>query len=288
MDVRSEILNEDCLRWLENQRGVELSLTFVDPPFRQGKNYRYFDDSQPEETYWDWLKEIVAKIYRGTAPGGAIYFMHREKNTEHVLNVLRETGWVYQNLIVWKKKTSAIPAPWRYSKQFQIIAFATKHKKPAVFHRLRIDLPVPREYNHQRANGVYVSDVWDDIRELTSGYFAGEEAIRASNGERLHTQQSPIALLLRIILTSTRPGDLVLDPFAGTGTTLVVARQLKRHSIGIEIDPEFVKVIERRVTHPRPADSVIRYYQYYRFTRNLNKIWALEKVPVLAEQETFV
>jgi DNA modification methylase len=84
--------------------------------------------------------------------------------------------------------------------------------------------PLPPNYKSTE-NGVYVTDIWDDIRELTSGYFAGDEAIRLENGERFHKQQSPIALLLRIILSSTQIGDTVFDPFAGTGTTLVTAYQ---------------------------------------------------------------
>ncbi|MDI6654332.1 MAG: site-specific DNA-methyltransferase, partial [Candidatus Hydrothermarchaeota archaeon] len=223
------------------------------------------------------------KVYQITADGGAVYFMQREKNTEEVLKILRETGWVFQNLVIWKKKTSAVPGEFRFSKQYQIIAVAIKGEKPRVFNKLRVDLPILPEYKYERANGVYLTDVWDDIRELTSGYFAGDEAIRDPKGNRVHTQQSPIALLLRIILASTLPGDTVLDPFAGTGTTLVVAHQLERNSIGIEIDPEYIKIIETRMKRLRPADDVLQYYDYYRHTPDLEKIWPGKK-PTIAEQ----
>jgi hypothetical protein len=120
---------------------------------------------------------------------------------------------------------------------------------------------------------MFVTDVWDDIRELTSGYFAGEEALRYPDGIRVCTQQAPIALLLRILLVSTKVGDWVLDPFAGTGTTLVVAEQLKRHAVGIEIDPKMVEVIRWRLNARRPADSIAPFRHYYRFTPNLDAIW---------------
>jgi len=120
--------------------------------------------------------------------------------------------------------------------------------------------------------------VWDDIRELTSGYFAGDEAIRDNEAKRVHTQQSPVALLLRIVLSSSLPGDTVFDPLAGTGTTVVVANQLGRNSVGIEIDPEHVKTIKSRLKSPRPSDDVSRYYNYYRFTPDLEKIWQSEKI----------
>ena len=284
MDGWYKVLKEDCLKWFDNYLEKNISLTFIDPPFRQGKDYRFFDDNQPEEKYWAWLKEVLSKVYKITVKGGAVYFMQREKNTENVLRLLREAGWAFQNLIIWKKKTSAVPSEIRYSKQYQIIAFATKSGKPRVFNKLRVDLPIPPDYKYERPNGIYITDVWDDIRELTSGYFAGEEAIRDNKGDRVHTQQSPVALLLRIILSSTLPGDTVLDPFAGTGTTLVVAHQLKRNSIGVEIDAEYVKIIEDRLNHLRPADDIMKFYDYYIHTPDLKDIWPVEKTLLIAEQ----
>ena len=278
--MTAKTLEGDCLSLLTPaafaQAGIteKVHLTFLDPPFNQGKDYDYFDDDIPHERYWHWMAEVCARVRDLTANGGAIYFMQREKNTEAVLRCLRETGWTLQNLIIWTKRTSAVPNSWRFGKQYQIIAFATKGRKPRVFHRLRIDLPIRPEYKYEREDGVFVTDVWDDIRELTSGYFAGDEALRLTNGERFHKQQSPVALLLRIILSSTNPGDLVLDPFAGTGTTLVVAEQLGRPSVGIEIDPKNVEMIHWRLQEKREADSILPLRHYYRFTPNLDEIWA--------------
>jgi len=282
-DTWYKTLEGDCLEYLSNGSISDLSLTFLDPPYRQGKDYRFFDDNQPASKYWGWLKEILHKVYDATLNGGSVYFMQREKNAEQVLRVLRKTGWKVHNLIVWKKKTSAVPVHSRYSKQYQIIAYAIKGERPRVFNKLRIDLPPLPEHKYERENGVYITDVWDDIRELTSGYFAGDEAIRDKTGNRIHEQQSPVALLLRVILSSTMPGDLVLDPLAGTGTTVVVANQLERNSVGIEIDPENVKIINNRLRSLRPSDSVSQYYDYYRFTTNLKEIWPLKKV--LTEQK---
>ena len=281
-DVR--LFNGDCLQYLTNEEIREVALTFVDPPFRQGKKYRLFDDGIPEEEYWNWMEKVLRSILDVTLDGGAVYFMQREKNTERVLRVLRESGWIYQNLITWKKRTSAIPCDFRFAKQYQIIVFATKGTKPRLFNKLRVDLPLSPEHKYSRPNGVYLADVWDDIRELTSGYFAGNEALRVTNGDRVHIQQSPVALLLRIILSSTKPGDVVLDPFAGSGTTSVVASQLKRPSIGIEIDPKNVEIITNRLRQFRPADSISKHRPYYRFTHGLDVLWEksdeLQKVVV--------
>ncbi len=268
-----EIYCMDCLEFLKRGTLNDIHLTFLDPPFNQGKDYRYFDDEQHPKVYWGWLREIIQLIYDTTADGGAIYFMQREKNVGWMMRVLEETGWTFQNLIIWKKFTSAVPCDFRFGKQYQVIVFATKGEKPRVFNKLRVDYPLRPNYKHKRPNGIYVTDVWDDIRELTSGYFAGDEALRDEKGNRLHTQQSPVALLLRIILSSTMPGDLVFDPFAGTGTTLVVAKQLGRKAIGVEIDPEYVKLVRWRLRTMREADNVLKYREYYRFTPNLDEIW---------------
>ena len=277
-NVDWKVLEGDCLKYLNEGSITNVHLTFLDPPYRQGKDYRFFDDNQPAWKYWSWLEEILHKVYEATVEGGAIYFMQREKNAERVLRVLRKTGWKFQSLIVWKKKTSAVPCNAKFSKQYQIIAYATKGDRPRIFNKLRIDLPPLPEHKYERENGVYLTDVWDDIRELTSGYFAGDEAIRDGEGNRIHVQQSPVALLLRIILSSTLPEDTVFDPLAGTGTALVVAYQLGRNSIGIEIDPNYVEIIKKRLTFPRPADSVSKYFDYYRFTPNLREIWQLKRV----------
>ncbi len=243
-----QVLVGDCLQHLRGGVINNIALSFVDPPFRQGKSYRFFDDEQPEEMYWEWMKEVLLDIKCVTVAGGGVYFMQREKNTEQVLGALREAGWTYQNLTIWKKKTSAVPCQFRFAKQYQIIAFATNGAKPRVFNKLRVDLPLAPEHKYARVNGVYLTDVWDDIRELTSGYFAGSEAIRELNGDRAHVQQSPVALLLRIILSSSMPGDIILDPFMGSGTTLVAAKSLNRKSIGIEIEEKYCEIAVERIS----------------------------------------
>lgn len=126
---------------------------------------------------------------------------------------------------------------------------------------------------YERPNGMFVTDVWDDIREMTSGYLAGDELIRLPDGSRAHKQQSPIALLIRIILTSSLSGDVIFDPFAGTGTTLVVASQLKRYSIGVELDPLNVDMIRNRLANIRKSDMVEKFKTDYVFTDGLEHIW---------------
>jgi len=271
------IICGEALSLLQSQEiKNKVDLTFLDPPFNQQKEYALHNDDMDEKEYWDMMKRVCKLTYNLTNNGGCIYFMQREKNAEFVLSCLRETGWTFQNLIIWKKKTSAVPVQNKYGKQYQIIAFAIKGNKAKTFNRLRITPPLPANYKYEREGGIFVTDVWDDIRELTSGYFAGNEAIRTTNGERFHKQQAPLALLLRIILTSSKVGDTIFDPFAGTGTTSVVALQTQRNSISIEIDPQNVAAIKKRLEVIREADLIQKYYKDYIFTDNLSKIWGDE------------
>lgn len=267
------IINSDCIEALHTIESDTVHLTFFDPPFNQGKNYLHFDDEQPTEDYWKWVEEVLMMANKKSATGASIYFMQREKNAEEVLKSLRKTGWTFQNLIIWRKMTSAVPSDIRYGKQYQIIVYATKGDKPRAFNKLRANIPLPKNYKTERRNGVLLTDVWDDIRELTSGYFAGDEAIRDKKGNRVHPQQSPLALLLRIILSSSQPGDTVLDPTAGTGVTAVVASQLKRNSISIEIDPQYAELIENRLSSLRKADDITKLRSYYNPTEKLDDIW---------------
>lgn len=270
-----KVFNTDCLNFLKINNLSKFDLTFLDPPFNQSKSYRFHDDNMTPKEYWSWMEEVCRAIYDSSTDGSAIYFMQREKNVSHVVSTLQSGGWQYQNLIIWKKKTSAVPNRRRFGLHYQIIVFATKGKKPRVFNKLRIDPPLLETEKYRRPRGMYVTDVWDDIRELTSGYFAGDEPIRTESGTRFHKQQSPIQLLARIILSSTNPGDTVFDPFAGTGTTLVVAEQLKRNSIGIEIDESNCAVIEDRLRKKRDSDRIDKIRGMYSHTEELDRIWPI-------------
>lgn len=267
-----EIIKDDCVQYLDNT-AYSFDLTFLDPPFNQNKVYNSHNDNMEPSEYWSWMNSVCNKIYNKTSDGGAIYFMQREKNVKEVLSTLENTGWTFQNLIIWNKKTSAVPANTKFGKHYQIIAYATKGNRARVFNKLRIDPPLLVTEKYKRENGMYVTDIWDDIRELTSGYFAGDEPLRLPNGERLHNQQSPIQLLLRIILSSSLPGDFVLDPFSGTATTNIVARQLNRNSICIEKDDINFQFCQKRLNEFRDVDRIDRFNEDYKYTENLQEIW---------------
>ena len=284
-----QIHRADCADWLKKAPAGAFHLSFLDPPFNQGKDYRRFDDKQDDAVYWEWMTGILAETRRAAAPGGWVYFMQREKNAEFVLRALRESGWNLQNLIVWKKMASAVPSARKFGLHYQVIASAVNGPAPRLFNRLRMRaLPRP---NHKRPpskdGSVYVTDVWDDIRELTSGYYAGPEALRLASGARFHKQQAPLSLLGRIVLSSSKPGDVVFDPFSGTGTTLVAAAMTGRRGIGVEVDPINAKCIRRRVKAPRDADlsAMKKVRNLYALTEQFFTIWGGELISIIPPSE---
>ena len=92
------------------------------------------------------------------------------------------------------------------------------------------------------------------------------------------TALSSNTLLLRIILTSTKPGDTFFDGMAGVGTSAVVAYQLKRNSISIELSPFYVEWIRKRIESIKDSDDIMQYYNYYRYTPNIEEIWLQDKI----------
>ena len=265
-----------CLEWTRQAAAESIHLSFLDPPFNQGKDYRQHDDQLDDGVYWQWMTDVLKATWDATAPGGWVYFMQREKNTEFVLRALREAGWSFRNLVIWQKMTSAVPCSNKFGLSYQVIASAVKGKSPRLFHRLRIPQPMRANYKHPPSpGGVYVTDVWNDIRELTSGYFAGDEALRTEGGDRFHKQQAPLALLARIILSSSKPGDVVFDPFAGTGTTLIAAALLGRQALGVEIDPQNAECIQQRAANPREADlaAMAKIHDNYVLTEDFASLW---------------
>ena len=103
-----KLIKGDSLNYLRNiSEEGNFDLTFLDMPFNQGKDYYEFNDNMDVNDYWKWMKEVCHLIFLQTSKGGCIYFMQREKNTQQVLETLSSTGWKFQNLIIWKKKSSA-------------------------------------------------------------------------------------------------------------------------------------------------------------------------------------
>jgi site-specific DNA-methyltransferase (adenine-specific)/adenine-specific DNA-methyltransferase len=162
--------------------------------------------------------------------------------------------------IIWYQPSRLGQGRKRYTNNYDIIAYFIKGKRVATFnldsirvpqlveleHRLRCErVPSVRNGKYGRTkfneNGKNPGDVWGDIKQLT---YKSKELI---SREFLNTIQKPLKLTERLVKASSNPGDLILDPFIGTGTTGVVAIQLDRYFIGFEMNPDYIEIAERRI-----------------------------------------
>lgn len=226
---------------------ASIDLIFADPPYNIGKTFGQFKDrwaSDLEYTNWcyKWLELCLAKL----KDNGSMYLMSSTQCLPYLDIFLRDKINILSR-IVWHYDSSGVQARRYYGSVYEPILFCVKNKNSYTFNvseivvdaktgskRKLIDYrkPVPAPYNSVKVPG----NVWEFPRVR----------YRMEEYED-HPSQKPEVLLKRIILASSNPGDLVLDPFSGTFTTSAVAKKLGRRSIGIENELEYIKIGLRRL-----------------------------------------
>ena len=242
------ILRGDCLKLLPQLPGDSADLIFADPPYNlQLKNELY----RPNMTRvsgvsdsWDkfnsfadydlfceaWLRECR----RVLKPDGAIWVIGTYHNISRLGRLLQDLGFWMQNDVIWQKSN---PMPnfrgVRFTNATETLLWAKKSEKGRAM------------FNHRamkRENGgKQMTNVW------TFPVCGGGERLRDSAGVKLHSTQKPLSLLRRILLATTKPGDVVLDPFLGSGTTAAAARQLGRIAIGVEKENRYADIAAERI-----------------------------------------
>jgi DNA modification methylase len=200
-----------------------------------------YDDSLPWDEYKLLLENVINETYRVLKPNGTVFFniKNRIENDAmippfFIMDYFKEM--YLKNIIIWNFDWGGSTGK-RFSSRYEYIFFFSKSKKEWVFNLDDISIPSvnfrPDRYKTQFKNP---SDVWSI--PMVSGSFT----------ERTnHPAQYPEKLIERIIKAVTNPGDLVLDPFLGSGTTAVVAKKLKRNYVGYEINKDYVKMAKNRL-----------------------------------------
>ena len=223
------------------------NLVFADPPYNIGKRLNNFIDKWPSDAdYLSWCKEWLDLCISKLKHDGSMYVMSSTQFMPDIDLFLRGKLHILSR-IVWHYDSSGTQAKRFFGSLYEPILFCVKDKSKYTFNsddikveaktgarRRLIDYrkPIPSQYSTTKVPG----NVW---------YFP---RVRYRMGEyEEHPAQKPEALLERIIRASSNPGDTVLDPFAGTFTTSAVAKRLGRHSIGIELQEEYVKIGLRRL-----------------------------------------
>lgn len=224
-----------------------VDLAFVDPPYNIGKNFNGLRDKwATDEDYLTWSYEWIDLLIGKLKPTGTMYIMTSTQFMPYFDLHIRKRMTILSR-IVWSYDSSGVQAKKYYGSMYEPILFCVKDPKSYTFNsdailveaktgaqRKLIDYRKnpPQPYNTKKVPG----NVWTFPRVR----------YRMPEYEH-HPTQKPVALLQRIIAASSNPGDVVLDPFSGTFTTSYVAKQLRRKSIGIEINEDYVKIGLRRL-----------------------------------------
>lgn len=224
-----------------------VDLVFADPPYNIGKDFNGRKDKwTSDDAYRDWCYQWLDLCVNKLKPTGSLYLMAATQSMPYFDIYLREKLHIFSR-IVWFYDSSGVQAKNYFGSLYEPILFCVKDKKAYTFNgddvlveaktgakRKLIDYrkPAPSVYNSKKVPG----NVWEipRVRYRMAEY---EE----------HPTQKPVALLERIILASSNPGDLLLDPFAGSFTTSFVAQKWGRRSIGIEIEEAYIKIGLRRL-----------------------------------------
>lgn len=240
---RIEIINGDCI---EVMKSLDLSfdMVFADPPFNLKKEYSSkINDNLTDTEYKKFQEEWIKSAVKLLRPGGSIFIYNIPKWNIYASNLLLELGLELRHWIVIDS-TFGLPIKNKLYPSHYSLLYFTKGK-PKTFNSIRVPIPSCRhcggdikDYGGHRSkihqDGLNLKDVWTDIGKVTG------QKNRLAN-------ELPEKLLERVINLSTNPGDLILDPFAGSGTTLAVARRLKRDCVGIELSNEDCDLIKKRV-----------------------------------------
>lgn len=242
------LFQDDCLNILPLLADESIDTVFADPPFNLGKNYgRRVNDSLSDAEYLKWLKSWIVECERVLRPGGSLFVYNLPKWNILLGPYLMELGLTFRHWIAIDIKMS-MPIRGRLYPSHYSLLYYSKGNKPKTFRKIRTPIETCRhcgkeikDYGGHRSamnpKGVNLTDVWNDIPPVRHWKFKSKK--RQAN-------QLSTKLLSRVVEISTLPGNIVLDPFGGAGTTFAVCESKSRHWIGVEI--ESCDVIIERLT----------------------------------------
>ncbi len=278
-DVLDRTICQDAVTALDWLPANSVDLVFADPPYNLSKTFNAVSFTEMSlEAYETWVRSWLVKLKRVMKPTGSIYICGDWRSSTAIHRAL-EKDFIVRNRITWEReKGRGAKTNWKNSSED--IWFATV-SNDYVFHvdavklMRRVIAPYrdsngrPKDWQ-DAANGkfrlTHPSNLWTD---LTVPFWSMPE-----NTD--HPTQKPEKLLAKIILASSNPGDIVLDPFLGSGTTSVVAKKLGRHYVGIEIDETYCCLAEKRLALADADPSIQGYTDGVFWERN-----------TLAEQQKF-
>jgi len=250
------IIVDDCIEALRRLPDRSVDLVFADPPYnlQLGGDLHRPDNSKVDavDDAWDqfasfehydrFTKAWMSECRRVLKDSGALWVIGSYHNIFRVGATLQDLGFWVLNDVVWRKSN---PMPnfkgTRFTNAHETLIWAAKSRGQ-------------RRYTF---NYDALKTANDDLQmrsDWSLPLCTGEERVKTDNGQKAHPTQKPEALLHRVILASSKPGDVILDPFFGTGTTGAAAKRLGRRYIGIERDAEYARLAEQRISAVQPID----------------------------------
>ena len=247
--VINRAIQGDCLEVMGKIPDNSIDVTFADPPFNLRKKYSNYYDQQETDVYLSWCKGWLAEMFRITKPTGSVFVHNVPKWLIYFGSYLNEFA-VFRHWIAWDAMGPPLGKtllPTHYgilyyvkSDEFKFYDIRMLHRRCRKCHYVLQDYGGKKDQMHQF--GPLASDVWTDIHR-----------IRHKKRRDEHPCQLPVHLLERLLLMSSDEGDIILDPFVGTGTTAIAAKRLGRKFVGIDIDPKYVEITNRKLEVEEPT-----------------------------------
>ena len=261
-----QLFQGDCLSVLPNLPAGCVHLAFADPPFNIGYGYDVYQDTRGKADYLQWTERWLAGVKRVLAPTGSLFVAIGDEYAAEMKLALEGQGFHLRNWIVWHY-TFGVSCQKKFSRSHAHIFYCVVDPKRFTFNDRTVRVPSARQttYSDRRANpvGKLPDDTWVLRPQETGEHFAPDgdtwafPRVCGTFRERTaHPCQMPEAVLERIVRVASDPGDVVLDPFAGSGTTLAVAKRLERKYIGVELSDSYATAIRDRLAAVRPDPAV--------------------------------
>jgi site-specific DNA-methyltransferase (adenine-specific) len=256
MFMQSQIICNDCIRALDSLEELSARLVVADPPYFNVLLEEDWDTSwQNEDEYLQWTAQWMNAAMRVLMPGGLLYCFGQIGKREHVmLHLMSQAArnYDFHDLIIWDRVVGYHQRRDSFTPAYEMALVLRKEGASPLFNKDAV-----REPYDQKTIKDYIRDKrYKDSNarrlHLEKGKYATNlwriPSLRSPSKEKAgHPSQKPLALVERIVASSSNEGELVIDPFLGSGTTAIVAKQLNRRYIGIEINPKYVEIAEQRL-----------------------------------------
>mgnify|MGYP003110569145 FL=1 len=236
--LKSTLISGDAASEMARLKAQSIDLVIADPPYNLGKNYGNNVDLKTRDAYRLFTDSWLRAAVRTLKPGGSLYcFMGVKFISRLYIMMEEELGLTPQGWITWHY-TQGMGRKRGFSPRHEDILWFSKG--PEACFNLD-EVRVPQKYYRKRNNmaGANPGDVW----QFSHVHYCASERLP-------HPTQKPEALIERIIRASSNTGDMILDPFLGSGTTARVAHILGRNSIGIDINPDYIAMAKTRLNQP--------------------------------------